>query len=140
MNFHVWEPQTELFARQCIMLLAMTEPNCAFTVQSKKGYPYCDFFCLLNSVFNRNMENLTKAELYLDLLGNCQNRQITADYIHQKSSVLSEMITDFEYRQNQATFISPSCIFNHRNKEETYTKIQIICQCFVNCKYSKTKH
>ena len=47
------------------------------------------------------MENLTKAELYLDLLGNCQNRQITADYIHQKSSVLSEMITDFEYCQNQ---------------------------------------
>ena len=52
------------------------------------------------------MENLTKAELYLDLLGNCQNRQITADYIHQKSSVLSEMITDFEYCQNRASFIS----------------------------------
>ena len=37
-NFHVWEPQTELYARQCIMLLAMTEPNCAFTVQSKARF------------------------------------------------------------------------------------------------------
>ena len=60
-NFHVWEPQTELYARQCIMLLAMTEPNCAFTVQSKKGYPYCDFFFVFYTQFlNGNMENLTK--------------------------------------------------------------------------------
>ena len=77
-----WTNQkSEIYARQCLMLLAITEPNCAFTVQSK-------------------------AELYLDILGNSHNRQVTGDYIMQKSSVLSEMITDFSYARDRANFIN----------------------------------
>ena len=73
--------KSEIYARQCLMLLAITEPNCAFTVQSK-------------------------AELYLDIMGNSHNRQVTGDYITQKSSVLSEMITDFSYAKDRANFIN----------------------------------
>jgi len=80
-NFFIWEPQCELYARQSLLLLAMTEPNELFTIHEK-------------------------AELYLDILGNCHNRQTTADYIIQKSSVLSEMITDFGYGRERAQFMT----------------------------------
>ena len=80
-NFYILENQIELYARQMLQLLIISEPASAYSVS-------------------------TKSDLYLDIMGNTLNRPFTSAYIKQKSIVMSEMVVDLSYASERAGFIN----------------------------------
>lgn len=80
-NFWLYEEQTEVLARQLLMLLIISEPNNAYGLN-------------------------IKTSLYLDIFGNSLLRPATVKYVKQKSRVLSEMITDLAYGKERAPFLT----------------------------------
>ena len=79
-NFWIYESQIEVVARQLLLLLVISEPNSAYGLNSKTS-------------------------LYLDIFGNSLLRPPTVKYLKQKSTVLSEMITDLTYAKYRAPFL-----------------------------------
>jgi len=82
-NFYIWENRVEIYARQILPLLAISEPSSAYNINTKVG-------------------------LYLDIFGNSMNRPFTQKYITQKATVMSEMVTDLSYGKERASFLDLS--------------------------------
>jgi len=80
-NFWIYEAQIEVIARQMALLLVISEPDTAYGMN-------------------------IKTSLYLDIFGNSLIRAVTHKYLMQKSTVLSEMITDFGYMKERASFLN----------------------------------
>ena len=89
-NFYIWENQVELYARQILLLLTISEPSSAYNVNTKVG-------------------------LYLDIFGNSMNRPFTQKYITQKATVMSEMVTDLSYGKERAPFLDLRNDFRFQN-------------------------
>ena len=89
-NFYIWENQVELYARQILLLLTISEPSSAYNVNTKVG-------------------------LYLDIFGNSMNRPFTQKYITQKATVMSEMVTDLSYGKERAPFLDLRNNFRFQN-------------------------
>jgi dynein assembly factor 3 len=80
-NIYILENQIEIYARQMLLLLLISEPSSILSLS-------------------------TKADMYLDVTGNILNRPFTSAYIQQKSTVMSEMIVDLGYAAQRAEFIN----------------------------------
>ena len=97
-NFYIWENQVELYARQILLLLAISEPSSAYNINTKVG-------------------------LYLDIFGNSMNRPFTQKYINQKATVMSEIVTDLAYGKERAPFIDLRYGFETNFNSKTYEKL-----------------